>query len=425
MGLRQRKADLIKEAQRVFEKVRVEGRDLTAEEKERDDKITAELDGLNDDIKREERQLERERDIAGQSFRQEDPASDPEDKKKFKSLGEQLTAVANAAQPGQAVDPRLMIGAATGMGEGVQSDGGFLVQTDFSSEMLRDTIATGILSSRTRRIPIGPNSNGLKINAVDETSRASSRFGGIIAYWLAEAGTKTASAPKFRQIELDLKKLIGLFYSTDELLMDATALEGVVRGWFAEEFGFQVDDKIVNGSGAGVPLGILNAPALVSVTKETSQTAATIVAENIEKMYSRMPASSLARAEWYINQEIWPQLFQLHHAVGTGGFSVFVPGGNLAGGPFGTLLGRPIVPIEQAAALGTVGDIMFADLQKYLMIEKGGIQSASSIHVQFLTDQTVFRFTLRTDGQPIPNSARTPYKGSATQSPFVALATRA
>jgi len=181
--LRQRKADLIKEAGLVFDAVRTEGRDLTDPERERDDQITADLDTLNGDIQREERHLERERDLAGGTFREEDPASVNQEQKKFTSLGEQLVAVANAAQPGRGVDPRLMIGAAPlGLSEGVKSDGGFLVQTDFSSELLRETMATGILSSRTRRITIGANSNGLKMNAVNETSRVSSRFGGIIAY---------------------------------------------------------------------------------------------------------------------------------------------------------------------------------------------------------------------------------------------------
>jgi hypothetical protein len=45
--------------------------------------------------------------------------------------------------------------------------------------------------------------------------------------------------------------------------------------------------------------------------------------------------------------------------------------------------------------------------------------------VAFLTDEEVFRWILRFDGQPIRNSALTPYKGTNTTSPFVTLATRA
>jgi HK97 family phage major capsid protein len=95
--------------------------------------------------------------------------------------------------------------------------------------------------------------------------------------------------------------------------------------------------------------------------------------------------------------------------------------------PYGTLLGRPVIPIEQCASVGTVGDIILADYNNgYYLAEKGGIKSDMSIHVMFIYDESVFRFVLRVDGQPVRASAMTPYKGGAsyTQSHFVALQTR-
>ena len=70
-------------------------------------------------------------------------------------------------------------------------------------------------------------------------------------------------------------------------------------------------------------------------------------------------------------------------------------------------------------------DIILADLSQYQMIQKGGVQAASSIHVQFLTDETAYRFVYRVDGQPAWHDTLTPHKGSSPVSPFVALATRA
>ncbi len=351
-----------------------------------------------------------------------------EDREQFSSFGEQMSAVMRAGMPGGQVDPRLF-NAATGLGESVSSDGGFLVQQDFSSVLLEEVFNTGVLASRCNRIPISGNSNGIKIPGFDETSRASTRFGGVVAYWKDEAAQKTASKPKFRMIELNLKKLIGLCYATDELIQDAAALESYIQRSFVSEFGFQVDDAIINGTGAGTPLGILQSGCLVSVGKETGQDAATILAENVIKMYSRMFASSLSSAEWYINQNILPQLLTMSVAVGTGGIPVYLPPGNtLVNAPGGALLGRPVTPIEQAATLGTQGDIIFADLKNgYIMAEKGGIQSDMSIHVQFIYDESVFRFVLRVDGQPVRASALTPYKGGsgATQSHFITLDTRA
>ena len=301
------------------------------------------------------------------------------------------------------------------------------MQQDFSTELLQEVFQTGILASRCRRIPISGNANSIKINGIDETSRASTRYGGIVGYWEDEAAEKTKSKPKFRKIELNLKKLIGLCYATDELLDDAAALEGVIRTGFVSEFGFLLDDAIINGTGVGQPLGILNAGCLVSVAKETGQHAATVVAENVINMYSRIFAQSRPNAVWLINQNIEPQLFTMSVAVGTGGALIYMPAGGLSGQPYGSLFGRPVIAIEQAATLGTIGDIIFADLTNgYILAEKGGIAADMSIHVRFIYDESVFRFVMRVDGQPVRASALTPYKGGsgATQSHFVALATR-
>ena len=354
--------------------------------------------------------------------------TDSRSKDKFNSFGEQMAAVMHAGSPGGMVDPRLRIKAATGLGESVSSDGGFLVQQDFSTELLKEVFETGVLSSKCRRITISGNSNGIKIPGVDETSRASTRSGGIVAYWKDEAALKVATNPKFRMIELNLKKLIGLCYATDELLGDATALEGFIKQAFIAEFGFQIDDAIINGTGAGQPLGVLNSAALVSVAKEAGQAKETVIAQNVINMYSRLFATSRPNAVWLINQNIEPQLFTMSIAVGTGGIPIYMPAGGLSGQPYGTLLGRPVIAIEQAATLGTVGDILFGDFGNgYILAEKGGVQTDMSIHVQFLYDESVFRFVLRADGQPVRATALTPYKGgsSYTQNHFIALATRA
>jgi HK97 family phage major capsid protein len=352
---------------------------------------------------------------------------DSRSKDKFSSLGQQLSAIMNAGIPGRSVDPRLWN--ATGLNETTPSDGGFLVQDDFSSELLKQVWQTGVLASRCRRISISQNANSLKINGEDETSRATgSRAGGIRGYWAAEAADKTASTPKFRQIELKLNKLVGLCYATDELLDDAQALEGYIRQGFVNEFGFLIDDAIITGTGAGQPLGILNAGCLVSQAKEAGQDADTVVAENIINMYSRLFASSRQNAVWLINQTVEPQLHQMGVSVGVGGQMVYMPPGGLSQAPYGTLLGRPVLPIEQCSALGDAGDIILADLSNgYILADKGGMKSDMSIHVKFQYDESVFRFVMRIDGQPVRASAVTPYKGGddATQSHFVTLAERA
>jgi HK97 family phage major capsid protein len=355
---------------------------------------------------------------------------DKKAKMPFATLGEQLKAIALAYKnPHGGVDERLLSQAqkaVLGNNEGQSSDGGFLVQQDFTSEIMSLSHDVAVVSNLCRRIPIGANANGLKINLVAESSRANgSRFGGARGYWVAEGGTITASQPTLRQVEWNLHKLGVLMYASDEILQDATALGAVMQMAASEEVAFMLDDSIINGSGAGQPTGIVTAVATISVAKETGQAAASLVYPNIQKMWARMHAPSRAKAVWFINQDVEPALNSMDFPVGTGGVPVFLPPGGASAAPYSTLYGRPIVPTEFNATLGTVGDIILADMNQYLLVDKGGIQGASSIHVQFLTDQTAFRWIYRVDGKSLWHSALTPKNGSNTLSPFVTLATRA
>ncbi len=341
----------------------------------------------------------------------------------FRRLGEQLVAIAEAARPGGRTDDRLfkVVGAASGASASVGADGAFLIQKDFSTALLDKPEEMSVLWPATFPVPIGPNSDGLEAPAVDETSRATgSRWGGVRVYRVAEAETVTATKPKVNLLKIDLEDLMALFYATDRLLRDASALGAIVEKAFRSEFGFVIDDEIFRGTGVGQCLGIMNSAALVSVAKESGQAAATFVAANAAKMFARMPARLIGGGVWYINQDVLPQLVTMT----LGDQPIYLPAGTIANAPYGLLLGRPVAAIEQAETLGTKGDVLFANLQEYITITKDQLESADSIHVRFLYNERTFRWTLRMNGAPAWKSNLTPYKGTAARSPFVVLDTR-
>lgn len=313
------------------------------------------------------------------------------------------------------LDKRLLpLKAASGANESVPSQGGFLVPTDIANGIQENMWSVGSVLSRFN--PINVSGNSLTIPAIDETSRADgSRMGGVRGYWMAEAGEKTSSKPKFRQIELKLKKVAALVYATDELLADATALESWIVNSVPNELRFMVEDALINGSGVGQPLGILQSGSLVSATRTD---ASEIDAADIARMWAaRYPGMN--DYVWFANASVMPQIYQLQ----VGNVPVYQSG--MAGyteAPYGTIFGRPIIENEYCPYLGTVGDLLLASPSQYAMIAKGGIQSASSIHVRFVYDETAFRFVYRVDGQPIWASAVTAHDGTASISPFVALA---
>jgi HK97 family phage major capsid protein len=426
--LRQRAKDKEAKLRALLDKASLENRDLNeSEAAQYDDELKA-LGSVDKSIEREQSLLERERTTApidDLNQRAAEDAGTAGQKGAFKSLGEQLQAVAMFRKHnGRNADPRLFAGPA-GASEAVPSDGGFQVQKDLSSEMLTRTYSTGEISSRCRKIPISARSNGLKINAIDEDSRQDgSRFGGVQGFWANEAALFTASKTKTRQIELQLQKLIGLYYTTDELLEDAAALEAVVMEAFAEEMVFKVEDSIIAGNGAGQPLGILNSGALVTQAKDAADASATVSTNDVLAMWSRLWAPSRKNAVWLIDQTVEPKLSQLTlGSPSLGQILLYAPPGQ-NGNSYGTLYGRPVIAHEHATQLGTPGDIVLADLSQYMLIDKGGVRQDYSIHVNFLTDEGTFRFVYRVDGQTWWKKPLTPKNGGPTQSPFVSLATR-
>lgn len=345
-------------------------------------------------------------------------------KKQFRSLGEQLQAVAVAEKSkGRNTDERLLElnRAPSGMSEQVGSDGGFLVQPEFVGTLLKDMYEMGEVLKRVRKIPMSSKTNRLIMNGVDETSRQTGkRWGGVRVYRDKEAGSVSKSNPEFRKIEMKLNKLTGICYATEELLEDAAALGSYIQQAFTEEFMVTNENEIFYGGGDGEMLGIYNSGALITVNKKSGQANDTFVVENAVSMRARLRASSRKNAVWFYNQELDAQL----PLMVIGNQPVYLPAGSVAGNQFATLLGIPLIPVEYAQPLGTKGDISLFDLSDYLYADKGEMEAAQSIHVKFVEGENTFRFTMRNDGQPMQAKPTTPMKGGQTVSPFITLEDR-
>ena len=444
-ALLQERADLVAEAGAAIDAAMARAdHALTDEERVRDDEIQAQVKSLNETIEVVEEQRERERQVAAITMPTPMPTPEPGRVRTqpntpsggpFASLGDQLQAIYAAQIQGNPdAKERLLSVAefhqqefradALGAGVAIDSDGGYLVQTDFSSTIMQKMHDVGNLLSAVRRIPISPNANGIKLPMVDESSRADgSRWGGIRGYWVEEGEAPTATKPTFAQLALELHKVAALGYASEELLSHASAMTAIFTEGFAEELRFKVEDAIFEGDGAGKPQGFTNANAVISIAKETGQAANTVLHENLAKMWARLDSRSRANAVWYMNQDVEPAMDDLAKVIGTAG----VEPNYVTYGPDGVLRikGRPVRSSEYCSTLGTVDDIVLVDMSQYAFIDRGGISQAQSLHVRFTTDEMAFRATYRVDGGSLWKEALTPFKGTNTTSPFITLATRA
>lgn len=307
--------------------------------------------------------------------------------------------------------------------ERVPSEGGLLVPEEFRSQLMRLAMESSIVRPRATIIPMG--SPRVHIPMIDETSRVSSVFGGVIVYRTEEGAELTESSAAFAAMKLDVTKQTLLAHVPNELIRDWGAFGAFFDSTAPAAFTFYEDLDFLSGTGVGAPLGALSTAntALITVAAASGQLATTIVWENIIAMYARMLPSSLGSAVWIASPDTFVQLATMALTVGTGGSAVWLTDGRST--PVLTLLGRPVLMTEKApAALGTQGDLSFVDLSMYLIGDYQAMTMDSSPHVKFTSDKTTFRAIARNDGRPWLQSPITPHNNSATLSPFVQLATR-
>lgn len=344
----------------------------------------------------------------------------------YASVGHFAQDIFRAAQ-GQGISDALRpLAAVQGNNQSSGAEGGFLVPPQFSNSIWDglNNPAESLLAM-CDRYPIEGESMTFPANA--ETSRANgSRYGGIASYWLNEGAQIPKSAPKFRQAKVEPQGLAALVYVTDKLLSSAASLAPFLQRAAADEINFRVGDAIVNGTGAGMPLGLMKSGALITVAAEAGQAIDTVVQENISKMWARLHPRCRKNAVWLYNVDVEPQFDMLNTKVknvaGTenvGGFTNIVYNSEKQ-----TIKGRPIMPVEYCQTLGDPGDLILADLSMYLAGVRGGVESAQSMHLRFDYAETAFRFMFNVDGQPWLGAPLTPKNGVNTLSSMVALAAR-
>ena len=307
-----------------------------------------------------------------------------------------------------------------GLTEFSDPDGAAFVPPDTSNTVWQRVMSPADLMGKVVVTPV--QGNGFTLVAWNDASWTSnSVYGGARAYWTDEATQITTSKPATRKVSWKLNKLAVLMNASDELLDDTVALDSRLSVTASMAFKMKLNDAIINGTGSGQPLGLLNCPAKITATAVSGQGVNTIVATNIDDMYRRR-APGLDDWEWLYIIDSETQLSQLNYAntvTNTGIAAAFRYQPGI--GWDNKLKNRPATESFHCQALGTEGDLILWSPSQYQMIVKStGINSAVSMHLYFDYDQAAFRWTFRCDGRPFWDAALTPYNGS-TRSPIVTL----
>ena len=309
----------------------------------------------------------------------------------------------------------------------VDSDGGFLVPPEFSMMLLDQQAEISTIRPRCSSMTIGSDRIELP-QAMNYDHSSNLIYGGLQAYWKGEEDQLTESKVTFEDIGLTLNALTALAKASHKMMKFSPQS---VASWLvpklSEAIVWKEEDAFVAGTGAGMPLGLINAPSKVEVAIESGQTlaATALVTNNILKMYQQARVERPGSLVWLYNRvDAFFWLSTLTVDVGTGGSHVGLMT-RMPNSPEMNLLGLPLLDNEHCKALGTAGDIILSDLSQYIIADhRSGPEVAQSMHLNFDYGKECFRIMKYVDGQPRYSSTFTRQNATNSSASVITLAAR-
>jgi HK97 family phage major capsid protein len=461
-ALRQRKVEIRRRTQAILDAAQAAGRNLTAEESTAYERDISSLQKLEVEIVAAEAELESERrmpcavdensafaaranpgvaipsiPVHGQPGRASGKRTwasvfgESHDTAGFSSIQEFFKSV---RQSDRLYDPRLApLAAGSPQTEGVPSDGGFMVPTEFASRLLDNAIENAIVFPRAQVWPM--KSDALKVPGIDDTDHSGNvLFGSVAPFWANELQSIDLQNLKTWQLQLSAAKFALLAQSSNELADDSVPdFEGLLVSKLQAAAQWHLDVAFLFGDGSqGKPTGALSAvnPALITVAKETvnPQPAGSFVYRNAVNMYSALHPNCRPNAVWLVSSDLLPQLLTMYFPISQPDGSDLVGGippqvvTTAADGTY-RLLGLPVITSEKLSPAGTVGDVALVDLSQYAVGLRKWMSVERSREAGFTNDSSYWRLIIRVAGQ---SSWKAGIKGKngKTQSPFVVLAAR-
>ncbi len=299
----------------------------------------------------------------------------------------------------------------------VAVDGGLAVPTAMSELLFDGALDNEVIRPAANVFPM--STPELTIPIFDGEDRQTSIFG-FAPTWVSEGSEGTVQTAKLRAQKLIAKKLMLFGEISNEARMDVRSFDQKLMQAMTRSLAWNLDDAFLRGTGAGQPLGILNATSTVTVSKRTGQAAGTVTYENLVDMQSRLLPGEIGNAVWIASESTMPQLLTMALVVGTGGISVPLLQRN---GTNWSLHGIPLYFTEKLPTLGNDGDIMLCSRRHYNIGIRADVTLKRSEGVAFMRDSEVYRAVVRVDGQPAFSKPITLHNGNQV-SPFVKLGER-
>lgn len=298
------------------------------------------------------------------------------------------------------------------------TEGGYLVPLDYSLIMMRGLAEKSIFLDRCTTIPMTsmettfpkPKTNGTG------ASGTSPFFGGLSFTWNNVQGSSlNQDEPSLAEGKLFANDLLGEIFLSNQFMADiGPSGEKALTLLIGEAAAWHLDYAFINGTGSAdnMPLGLINAPCAIEVTRASS---GHVTSEDVATMSSKLLPFGWEESIWLVNASAIKDVTRIDN---------YMPNSNPLGlerGCIGYLYSRPVFATEKTPVLGTKGDLILFDPRCYVIGKRSDIYIEFSPHPRFRNNQTVARVWVRADGKPVFDSSVTLADGASTASCVIVL----
>lgn len=307
-----------------------------------------------------------------------------EDPNVIKSFGEWMQSITKSP------DKIKITQKASGMSEGVNADGGYLLTPQITSQIFGAEIPGSVIYPKVFKIPL--QSNSIKLPIYLNTGNSATTPPRMYPI-TPDGGAKTSTKPVLYQKTLSLVTWSYLVYATEELLEDAPAFGAWIVQKIREKAGWDFDNLCFNGVSANNGFeGVLTAAA--NAYRAAATVAGTIDKPSIINLMKGVLPQYQAGAEWYMSPNAWASAMNLLSTATT-----VTPSFGLVMSVDGqTLMGKKVNVMNQLPNLASTGDIVYGNFGTYVVAEKNGLNLAISRDFKFDTDEVAYRVTIRQAG---------------------------
>ncbi len=404
--LRARQGEVHAEMETVVNTAATDGdRDLTAEETARYDALRAEDDRLTANIAREV-DLEHRRAAAARPIatlpagRSGSGATVPaqaaeklEPGMKFSRFVQAVAATRGQGGLRAVADfsektwgSAFAIEAADNMQESVDVQGGFLVNQDYSTDLI-DALRPAVAVRRMGAVSVPMPRGNLSTRKQTSTSNAT---------WVGERAAIPTSAPGVDMVKMSAKKLAALVpVSNDLLRYNSIQTDEMVRNDVVREVGIAEDQQFIRGQGSAyAPAGLRYLAAAANVITANPINVVENVRNDLAALRLGLSRNNvpMMRCGYIINPTIEEFLGQLLTTTGALAFPE-ISEGRIGAYPFTTTTSVP----DNLGTDGNASEIYFADFSQIMIGDALQTTLAVSTEASYVDGQGVTRSAFQND----------------------------